>query len=364
MIKKLLHSGSFTAISGKMPILLLVTLVGCDAKKQEQPAPVLIRPALIHTVGVGEKEEKLRFPGRLRATKRAELSFNVPGFVADFSLSEGSKVTAGQVIARLDDSVYQARVRAAQSEFERARVDLDRYQRLFDNDQAVSSAEVDDRRTRLETARTNLASAQQDLNDTQLKAPFTGVIARRRLETYTSVQAKQAIAELQDLKSLEVVINVPQRLLQNRGPRAEALAYFDGCEQVAVPLIVTSYASEANPVTQTYEVVLALQARPKCSTLLPGMSVTVLPLSFNPSSDKTPRTVSIPLTAVTTDAEGAPSVWMVDEEWRVQQVAVVLGDVYGGMVEVQSGLHGAERIVESGVSALRPGMKVRSLDAR
>jgi membrane fusion protein, multidrug efflux system len=319
---------------------------------------------LIHTVGVGDQAEKLRFPGRLRATQRAELSFNVPGFVSDFSLPEGSRVTAGQVIARLDDSVYRARVNAAQSEFERARIDLERYQRLLDNEQAVSRAEVDDRRTRLEAARTNLATAQQDLNDTLLKAPFAGVIARRRLETFTSVQAKQPIAELQDPRSLEVVIHVPQRLLRNRGPRAQAQAFFDDREDLAVPVVVASYASEADPITQTYEVVLALQARPEGLTLLPGMSVTVLPFDHKPTTGQVPLPVLIPLSAVATDAAGTPSVWVVGPEGRVQRTGVTLGEVQAGQVLVRSGLQGGERIVTAGVSALREGMKVRPLDVR
>jgi multidrug efflux pump subunit AcrA (membrane-fusion protein) len=94
----------------------------------------VVRPALLHVVGVGEDRPKLRFPGRLRASMRAELSFNVPGFVAAFDLPEGARVRAGQVLARLDDRVFQARVDAAQSEFDRARIDLERYQRLWESE--------------------------------------------------------------------------------------------------------------------------------------------------------------------------------------------------------------------------------------
>jgi membrane fusion protein, multidrug efflux system len=324
----------------------------------------VVRPALLYTVGVGEESAKLRFPGRLRAAKRAELSFNVPGFVAEFSLPEGSSVRAGQVLARLDDSVFKARVNAAQSEFDRARIDLERYQRLLETEQAVSKAEVDERRSRLEGARTNLAAAQQDLADTLLKAPFAGVITRRRLETFASVQAKQAIAELQDLGSLEVVINVPQRLLRNQGSRAKARAYFDDREDTSVPVVVTSYSSEADPVTQTYEVVLSLQARPVGLTLLPGMSVTVLPFDYKPVAAQGPVSLAIPLTAVATDALGATAVWVVDAQGLVKRVPVTVGDVRGGLVAVRNGLNGGERIVAAGVSALNEGMKVRPLDAR
>jgi RND family efflux transporter MFP subunit len=346
-------------------VLVAAALAGCGKTAPEAAAPDITRPAVIQEVGAADVGAKLRFPGRLRAVKRAELSFNVPGFVAEFGLTEGSRVKAGQMVARLDDAVFKARVSAAQAEFDRARTDLERYQRLWDSERAVARTEVDDRRSRLEVARTNLAAAEQDLADTVIRAPFSGVVTRRRLETFASVQAKQPIAELQNLDALEVVIHVPQRLLRTEGARTEALAHFEEREDLPVPVVLKSYATEADPVTQTYEVVLTLKSRPPGLTLLPGMSVTVLP--FAPAAanslpaDAAP---SIPLTAVASDAKGSTFVWVVGAGGQVTRSDVVLGDIRGGDVTVASGLNAGERIVTAGVSALREGMKVRPLDAR
>lgn len=359
--------GAALPARGKVALMALVAavLAGCGRTAPEVAAADVARPAVIQQVGVADAGARLRFPGRLRAAKRAELSFNVPGFVAEFALTEGSRVKAGQVVARLDDSVFKARVDAAQSEFDRARTDLERYQRLWDTERAVARTEVDDRRSRLEVARTNLAAARQDLADTVIKAPFSGVVTRRRLETFANVQAKQAIAEVQNLDLLEVVIHVPQRLLRNADSRTEALAYFDERDDLQVPVVLKSYATEADPVTQTYEVVLALKSRPTGLTLLPGMSVTVMP--FAPTTAKSlpaDAAPSIPLTAVASDATGGTFVWVVGTGGRVTRASVALGDIRGGQVTVASGLNAGERIVTAGVSALREGMKVRPLDAR
>ena len=346
-----------------MSALALVAgaLAGCGDKAPQAAAPEVARPAIIQQVGASDDAAKLRFPGRLRATKRAELSFNVAGFVTEFAWAEGSAVKAGQVIARLDDAVFKARVNSAQAEFDRAKTDLERYQRLWETEFAVARSEVDDRRSRLEVARTNLAAAQQDLGDTLIKAPFAGVITRRRLEAFSSVQAKQPIAELQDLNALEVVINVPQRLLRSDGARTEALAYFDGHEDRPVPVALKSYATEADPQTQTYEVVLALKSRPAGVTLLPGLAVTVLPLAAKAAPAA--AALSIPLTAISADATGRKFVWVVDADGRVARRDVVPGEVIGGNVALASGLKAGERIVTAGVGALREGMKVRPLDA-
>lgn len=337
-------------------------LWGCE---KQVPLPAAIepaRPALLHEVGLANSGVKVRLPGRLRAVKRAELSFNVPGFVAEFAGAEGGRVQVGQVVARLDDVVFKARVRAAQAEFERANTDLERYQRLWETEQAVARAEVDERRTRLEVARTNLSAAQQDLSDTIIRAPFSGVLTRRRLETFANVQAKQAIAELQDLSALEVVIHVPQRQLRNQGERAKALAYFDGYEDQPIPVKLKSYATEADPVTQTYEAVLTLKSHPAGLPLLPGMSVTVQPSAA--SADAVESSPSIPLGAIATDGTGARFVWVVDAEGQVTRRVVMLGEIRADGVSVASGLAVGERVVAAGVSALRDGMKVRALDAR
>jgi multidrug efflux pump subunit AcrA (membrane-fusion protein) len=121
-------------------------------------------------------------------------------------------------------------------------------------------------------------------------------------------------------------------------------------------------------VTQTYEVVLTLKSRPPGLTLLPGMSVTVLPFSSTaPTAAKSPpadAALSIPLTAVVSDATGGTFVWVVGAGGQVTRSNVALGAIRGGDVTVASGLNAGERIVTAGVSALREGMKVRPLDAR
>jgi len=147
--------------------------------------------------------------------------------------------------------------------------------------------------------------------------------------------------------------------------RVAAFAQFADMPERRFPVTLKSYATEADPTTQTYEVVLALKSRPPGLTLLPGMSVTVLP--FAPTAAKSGpagSALSIPLTAVVSDATGGTFVWVVGAGGQVTRSNVVLGDIRGGDVTVASGLNAGERIVTAGVSALREGMKVRPLDAR
>ncbi|AOF82051.1 efflux transporter, RND family, MFP subunit [Methyloversatilis sp. RAC08] len=342
--------------------VLLLLLTGCGKPETSPVAADIVRPALIREVGTADNGAKLRFPGRVRAERRAELSFSVPGFVTEFALNEGSRVKVGQIVARLEDGVFKAQLNAAQSEFERAKTDLERYQRLWESELAVARSEVDDRRARLEVARTQLATAQQNLDDAVIRAPFDGVITRRRLEAFANVQANQPIADLQDLRALEIVINVPERIVRNEYAQDVGQAVFEGQDALSVPLRLKSYAAEADPQTQTYEIVLALGSPPGGLKLLPGMSATVIPFAGTVKSSDAPLVV--PLTAIAADATGDRSVWVVGAGGQVARRTVRTADVRGSDVVITSGLQPGERVVVAGVSALREDMKVRPLDER
>ncbi|MFV8825315.1 efflux RND transporter periplasmic adaptor subunit [Thauera sp. WH-2] len=353
--------------------LLSLSLAACG----EPPAPAAVveaaRPALIVTVAETAAREAVRLSGRVRAARRAELSFDVPGFVDEFSLEEGRPVKAGEVVARLDERIYRSRLDAARAEFERAKNDLARYQRLWDSEQAVARAEVDDRRARLEAARTSLAAAERDLADTVIKAPFPGVITRRRIEPFTNVQAKQPIAELQDLNALEVVVNVPERLVRRMRPQQGAVAFLEGDRAVAgdagaprqaLSLELKSFAAEADPLTQTYAVVLAVRSVPAGVNLLPGMAVSVEAADAEAEAAAAAATIRVPLAAVSADAQGQPGVWVVGQDGRVTRRPVHTGAIVGADMVVASGLASGERIVAAGVGALREGMAVRPLESR
>ena len=345
-----------------LSLLLPLSLLACTPPPDGKANEPSVRPAVIEQINLSSIGTKLRFPGRVRAEKRAELSFGVPGVLFEFAVHEGAKVRVGEGVAKLDGKIYRSRVDAAQAEFDRARADLERYERLWENDRAVARAEVDDRRSRLEVARTNLASARQDLADTLIRAPFDGVITRRHVENFTSVQAKQTIADLQDLRKLEVVINVPERLFRSERQQNNGQAIFEGMAGEPMPITLKSFSAEADPQTQTYEVVLSLPNDAWQKKILPGMSATVMP--FGTSLAPVSSEIWIPLTAIVGDVSSERFVWRVAQDGAVSRVVVTPAEIRGGLMRIQSGLADGDRIVTAGVHALREGMKVRPLETR
>jgi len=345
---------------GALALFSLALTAGCQPstappEPQEPPS----RPAEILEIGATDLGSGLRFPGRVRAVQRAELAFDVPGRIIEFAVVEGQRVEAGELIARLDPSAFETRLAAARAELDQAATDYERVRQLWEKSRAIARAEVDQKRTALEVARSGFAAASKDLDDSRLMAPFAGVIARRHVDNFQTVQAKEPVVSLQDVGDLEIVIHVPERVIRTEPSRAAGHALFADLPERRFAVTLKSFATEADPQTQTYEVVLGL-TRPLDARILPGMSVDVFPDPL--AGDASGAALRIPLKAVLAGPEGQPSVWVVDpESTRVARRPIEVGPVDGADILVLSGLEPGERIVTAGVHQLRDGMRVRPL---
>ena len=140
---------------------------------------------------------------------KVELSTRVPGVVEEVKVKAGQRVKKGEVLVRLNNVIFQARVKEAQAEVDRNQVDeedakrdLDRAEELYRRT-VTSTTELEaarlkyDRATAgLAAAQARLAIAQKNLSDTVLKAPFNGVVAERLAEpglVTTECQSKALI---------------------------------------------------------------------------------------------------------------------------------------------------------------------------
>jgi membrane fusion protein, multidrug efflux system len=333
-------------------------LAGCQDAPPPPPAEVS-RPVMMQEITSTVAASGLRFPGRVRAVQRAELAFNVPGQIIEFPAREGTRLVAGELVARLDPANYEVRLAAARAEFEKAQTDYQRVQKIWEQTQAVARAEVDQKRTAMEVARSTYAAARKEVEDTRLKAPFNGVIARRFVENFQNVQAKEPVASLQNLDEMEIVIHVPERVVRAEPRRAAGYATFEGMTD-RIPVALKTFSAEADPQTQTYEVVLGFSPPPGAA-VLPGMPVEVFP-DEGAGDGGGQGDVLVPLAAVLAGADGAPSVWVVDPATsRVSQRPVAVGAVRGSDIVILEGLAPGDRIVTAGVHHLRDGMLVRPL---
>ena len=222
----------------------------------------------------------------------------------------------------------------------------------------------------LEITQAEFDVAEKALQDTELRAPFGGRIARRLVDDFANVRLKQPVLVLQDESSLEMRVAVAERdwargetgiardeMTRRINPRVEVASL----RGRFFPAYVKELSNTADPVTRTYEVTFGFES-PTDVNVSPGMTGKVIVDLRAEKRVTGDAAVSVPSNAVVADEEGNPYVWMVDPTtMRVAKRAVEPGELTGASVPILSGLSSGDMVVVSGVNSLTDGMLVRDL---
>ncbi|GAK53175.1 efflux transporter, RND family, MFP subunit [Candidatus Moduliflexus flocculans] len=216
-----------------------------------------------------------------------------------------------------------------------------------------------------------MQDAQNAVTDTELRAPFNGIVARKYVENHESVQAKQKIVSFQDPQRIEIVVDVPENELARAGENVakistvigtlvQVTAVFPAYPGREFPVELKSFQTEADPKTQTFQIRFVMD-QPGEPPIIPGMNA-VIRAKRTAETGEVKAEFHIPVSAVFADAAGNSSVWVVDPATQqVQRRQIVTADMAGDRVRVTDGLATGDVIVISGVKSLREGMKVKQM---
>ncbi len=338
--------------------------------KPPEPQIEVSRPVKMMTVGSAGASAKLEYPGVVDSIQQVDLGFEVAGQIIELPITSGQDVMKGDLLARLDPRDYKAARDSAASHLHAMKAANSRAKRIFDQN-AGSQAEVDDALRNFRVAEEELRTAQKALDDTYLRAPFSGEIAEIPADNFDNVEAKEKILLLHDLSLLEIDVAVPERdiALSRPGRSVEQLTRILRPEvEVSTvpgqrfPAKFRKYDSAADPVTRTYPATFTF-ANPAHLTILPGMTGRII---LHVKAEDLPKKVKsgfmIPVDATAIDEQSNAYIWRVDPAtMQVSRTRVELGEMSGANVEIRNGIKQGDRIAISGVHHLREGMKVHLL---
>ncbi len=305
----------------------------------------------------------LAISGALKAVNSALVKARVPGELQGLTVREGDAVQAGQVIARIDASEYQSRVRQAQQQAESAKGQVDIAKRAFDNNRSlvdqgfISKTALDTSLASLASAEANYRAAQagteiaaKALEDTVLKAPISGLISQRLAQPGERVAVEARIVEILDLSRLELEASLSAT--ESLGVRLgqSAVLQIEGAAKT-VQARVVRINPNAVAGSRAVLVYLALETTPG---LRQGL--------FAQGSLVTERlqALLVPLSAVRTDAP-QPYVQVLEQQKVVHQTVQmgVRGELDGQTMVAVKGVPENALLIAGSVGSLRAGTAVR-----
>jgi membrane fusion protein (multidrug efflux system) len=292
--------------------------------------------------------ETLILAGRVEAVRDARLGAAKGGLVVELAVREGDRVSAGDLLVRLDDRTWSAMAARAATDRDDAARQLQRVEALFDEG-AVSSNELDAARTRLAMAAAAQREASAHVAQCRIEAPFDGIVDERGVEVGDFVPEGGTVFRLVDIQAVKIGFDVPERDISNVATGQLVTFSVSAIDGAGMTGRVTFVASAATGQAGTYRVDLALDNPGE--RLKPGMLADVA-LERGLLHDR----IVVPLEAVL-PARGEHVVFVVLNEHAVRRV-VRLAAIVGEDAVLETGVDPGDAVVIEGQRTLADGASV------
>lgn len=350
-------------------VWVAMVLAGCGAEKNAGGPGAMGGAAMpppevdVVTVVAGSATITQELPGRLQAYRTAQVRARVDGIIEKRVFSEGSDVTAGAPLFRIDPRNYQSAFDSARADMEVARLTLERYRPLLAI-KAVSKQEVDMAEARVKQAEAALTRAKIDLENTTVPAPISGRIGR-------AVVTEGALAGKNEATLLATIEQIDPIYANFTQPGTEVLRIrqalkegrLKGADKATVELVLEN--------GQLYERPGKLLFSDQAVDPATG-SVSLRAVFPNPERDLLPgafvrirfpeavadRVLKLPQRAVMAGPQGQ-YVFLVAEGGKVAPRPVKTGGMSGDEFVIADGLRGGEQVIVNGLQKARPGAVVK-----
>jgi len=375
-------------ITAVLTVLTIAALVMGTIWWLKRPRPVSVRTMTVQAVTSQDNRTLLNASGYVTARREATISSKVTGKVSEVLVEEGMSVQAGDVLARLDAVNVERSLHLARAQLESARRAIDetkanliqaerellRLQRLA-TDHAASQIELDRADTDVRSLQARLdrqaadvavtesevALWQQQLDDTIIRAPFSGIVTSKDSqpgEMISPVSAgggftRTGICTIVDMSSLEIEVDVSESYINRVQSGQPVEATLDSYPQWRIPGKVIAIIPTADRQKATVKVRVGFnELDPR---ILPDMSVKV---AFQSSGEATTAQagVRIPKAALS-QRDGRDVVWIVRDN-QVERRAVTIGTTHEKEVSIAAGVSAGERVVVEGSERLADGARV------
>jgi len=385
--------------SPKIWLLLLAILIVAGIAGAgwwfRRPKTVQVRTILAReAAGAGVERTVLNASGYVTARRAATVSSKVTGKVIEVLIEEGKKVQEGQILARLDDTNVRASLRLTEAQLDSATKSLEetrvrikeadaelrRISDLVKNKIATQAdlehaeaaalalkAKLEQQRADVTVAERQVASWQQQLEDTIIRAPFTGIVTSKNAqpgEMISPISAgggftRTGICTIVDMSSLEIEIDVNESYINRVEPDQPVEATLDAYPNWKIPCKVIAIIPTADRQKSTVKVRVGfVKLEPR---ILPEMGAKVAfhETTAPGSATSTTRTISLPKGAL--QQHDGRDVVLVAQNGRAERRAVTVSTTLNEEVVLSAGVTAGEHVIVDAPQGLADGSLIKEV---
>lgn len=329
---------------------MVLMLMNNKAKMQAKTKTDIITAYPVSVVSVDERalSQSLSLVGTIAASREVAVVAETQGRVTNLNFDMGDYKPAGSVLIQVDDELKEANFKMAEANFEKAKKDLERYEALS-REKTITDVQLESVKLAYKNAETQLVIARRQYKDTRVTTPVGGTITIRNVELGSMIQPGTVIANIVDISTLKVKLNVPEQdvFKLKKGEKVEITT--DVYPEASFTGTIDNISDKADDA-HTYAVEISLPNNRE-NPLRAGMFGRV-----NFASVQRDNALVIPRVALLGSIK-KPQVFVVQDGKAVLR-DLVIGAETGTDIEVLQGLSKGETIVVNGQNNLQSDVPV------
>jgi membrane fusion protein, multidrug efflux system len=334
-------------------IILLSGLVSCKSKTNNAGAkpsggmPATAVEAIVVQPQVLDR--KINVTGSIIANEEVELRSEASGKVTGIYFTEGSRVSKGQLLVKINDSDLQAQLKKLVLQDTLISRDEYRKKKLLEMN-AVSKEEYDNVLTQLQSIRAEKEYVLSQIQKTEVRAPFDGQIGLRNISEGGFVSSSFLIATMQQVNPVKVEFSVPERYREYLKNGTTIHFTVTGSEDIFKGTVY-AVESKIDPVTRTVKV--RARGENDKNQLVPGAFAKV-----ELTLEKVNNAIVVPAQAVVPELTGQ-KVFLI-KNGNAKNSKVELGIRTDKDIEILSGVNAGDTLAITGLLQLREGANVNT----
>lgn len=315
-----------------------------ELKREKAPINTVVLPLVPTTI-----TERLNLPGVVEPWADLSLKAKIGGAIVQVAVEEGEEVQQGEIIAQVEQEEYRIAVDRAKAAWQLATAEYNRDKTIFKKG-VVAAANLDSRKTAMQTAEADYDNARLQLSRTTITSPISGIIQHLDAKVGLRLAPGDQIARILKMDRMKGMVGIPES-------DVAAVASLD-----TVSLSIQALGNEnvigkkrflsPAPATTARVYQLELELANPLRNILAGMF-----LRADIVKERKQNAIAIPLYAVI--SRNGEQYVFVEHDGIAVKKDVTLGIMEGWMVEVTGGLTAGDRLVVEGHRNIEDGQKIR-----